>query len=202
MFHNFYKFDDITLFMKIVVIFGSVREGRQGIKAARFIVNKLKERNHEVSLIDPLDYDIPLLEKKYVEYSSPPKKLKKLSELIGASDGIVVVSAEYNHMPPPALLNIMDYFSVEYAYKPSAIVSYSGGPFGGVRAAVHLKDFLGEIGTVPIPAVFPVSAVQSSMNDDGVAVDKEYDARVIPFLEQFEWFMKTLSDGRKNHKLK
>jgi NAD(P)H-dependent FMN reductase len=185
--------------MKVVVIYGSVREGRQGIKAARFIVNKLGERGHEVSFVDPLEYDFPLLEKRFREYTNPPAKLKELSDIIKASDGIVVVSAEYNHLPPPALLNIMDYFGVEYARKPSAIVSYSDGPFGGLRAAVHLKDFLGEIGTVPIPTVFPVSAVQSGFDEKGITIDKSYDIRIMKFLDEFEWYMKVLKHGRENY---
>jgi len=47
--------------LKTVTILGSVREGRQGMKAAKFITNILKERGHEVVLIDPKEYDLSLL---------------------------------------------------------------------------------------------------------------------------------------------
>ena len=33
--------------LKIAVIYGSVRTARQGIKAARFIINKVEQRGHE-----------------------------------------------------------------------------------------------------------------------------------------------------------
>ena len=50
---------------KITVIVGSVRSDRQGIKVANWIVKKLKERNHEISLIDPAELKLPLLDKMY-----------------------------------------------------------------------------------------------------------------------------------------
>ena len=39
---------------KIVVIIGSVRSERHGIKVAKWVVSKLKNNGHDVSLVDPL----------------------------------------------------------------------------------------------------------------------------------------------------
>ncbi len=47
--------------LNFVVVYGSVRTERKGIKAAHFIINKLKERGHEITFIDPLEYKLPLL---------------------------------------------------------------------------------------------------------------------------------------------
>jgi NAD(P)H-dependent FMN reductase len=62
--------------------------------------------------------------------------MARIAEILKAADGFVIVSAEYNHSIPAALKNILDYFQSEYLYKPSAIVTYSAGPFGGVRASI------------------------------------------------------------------
>ena len=43
-----------TLMAKIALIVGSVRHDRQGIKVARWIEEKLKNRNHVVFFIDPI----------------------------------------------------------------------------------------------------------------------------------------------------
>jgi len=59
---------------KIAVIVGSVRQDRQGIKVARWIEKKLKERNHVVYFIDPLELDLPLLDRMYKEMINPSKK--------------------------------------------------------------------------------------------------------------------------------
>ena len=105
--------------LNIVIFYGSVREKRQGIKAARFIENKLKERGHAVYLVDPLKDKLPLLGKKYSEYfeGKAPSVLKKLAKKISSADAYIIVSAEYNHGPPPALKNTLDYFYKEYFFR-------------------------------------------------------------------------------------
>ena len=184
---------------KIAVIYGSVRTQRQGIKAANFIVNKLKGRGHEVTLIDPKVYVFPMLDKRYFEYEpgKAPETIEKVAQIFTKSDGFVIVTGEYNHGLPPALKNILDHYGKEYRHKPAGIVSYSGGPFGGVRAGVHLRAVIGELGMVSIPTMFPVSAVQDSFDADGNAIDRAYEKRVQNFLEEFEWYLSALSVARE-----
>ena len=183
--------------LKIVVIFGSVRIGRQGIKAARFIVNALKERKHNVTLVDPLEYELPLMNKKYSRYEKgkAPKNLEKLAKLFKSVDAFVIVTAEYNHFPPPALVNLLDYFLEEYFFRPSAIVSYSGGGFGGVRAVSHLRDMLAELGMPAISSSFPISKVQDALDENGKPLDETLNQRVKKLLDELEWYAKALKDA-------
>ena len=104
--------------LKVALVYGSVRESRQGIKAVKFIENKLKERGHDVTLIDPLEYNLPFLNNMYKEYEKgkAPEHLEKLATIFKESDCVVVVTAEYNHLPPPALLNLLDHFMEEYFF--------------------------------------------------------------------------------------
>lgn len=69
--------------LNFTLIYGSVRSGRQGIKAARFFENKLQQRGHQTSLIDPLEYPLPLLDKMYKEYKpeEAPEVLQKLAAM-------------------------------------------------------------------------------------------------------------------------
>ena len=78
----------------------------------------------------------------------------QLAGRIKAADAFIIVSGEYNHSIPPALSNLLDHFLEEYFWRPSAIVCYSGGSFGGVRAAVQLRAMLCELGTPSIPSLF------------------------------------------------
>ena len=63
---------------EIALIVGSVRHDRQGIKVARWMEEKLKNRKHTVFFIDPVDLNLPLLDKMYKEMSNPSEKLKDL----------------------------------------------------------------------------------------------------------------------------
>jgi len=183
----------------VAVIYGSVRSDRQGIKAAKFMAKKLEERKHKVTLVDPKEFNLPFLDKMYKEYDKgkAPENLQKLAEIMESADAYIIVSAEYNHSLPAALKNLLDYFQSEYFYKPSGIVTYSAGPFGGVRVAVHLRAIMGELGTVSIPSMFAISAVQDAFDDEGNAIDKAYDRRITKFLDEFEWYGYALKEARK-----
>jgi NAD(P)H-dependent FMN reductase len=184
--------------LDIVVFYGSVRSDRQGIKAARFIVNVCKERGHQVALVDPKEERLPLLDRMYKEYppGQAPENLERLAGKIRAADAFIIVSGEYNHSIPPALSNMLDHFLEEYFWRPSAIVCYSAGAFGGVRAAMQLRAVLCELGTPSIPSLFPVPKVQDAFDDDGTPRDEAYRRRADRFLGELEWYAQALKAAR------
>ena len=186
--------------LRLVVFYGSVRSERQGIRAARFVVNECRARGHEVTLIDPLEHRLPLLDKMYKEYprGKAPEALERLVGHIVPADAIVVVSGEYNHSIPPALSNLLDHFLEEWFWKPSAIVCYSAGPFGGVRAAVQLRAMLAELGMSSIPSIFPVPKVQEAFAEDGTPRDPKTHDRVQKFLDELEWYAWALRAAREH----
>ncbi len=185
--------------MKVAVIYGSNRTERQGIKAAKFVVNKLNERNFDTKLIDSMEFNLPLLDKMYKEYQQgkAPEALAKIHGILEAADGFVIVTGEYNHSIPAALKNILDHFQREYYFKPSAIVSYSAGPFGGLRVAMHLRAVLAELGMPSIPSIFPISVIHNAIDENGVAIDKNYDQWVVRFLDEFTWYLSALKAQRE-----
>jgi len=184
----------------IPVIYGSVRRDRAGIKAARYIVRSLQARDHNAVLIDPLERQLPLLDRMYKEYPTgeAPKVLEDLATLFRAADGFVIVSGEYNHSIPPALSNLLDHFLEEYFWRPAGIVCYSGGRFGGVRAAVQLRSMLAEMGMVTIPTEQPFPQVQKAFDDAGVPTDPKTDLFTKAFFEEFEWYANALRAARAN----
>lgn len=187
----------MCLLAKIVVIVGSVRSERQGIKVAKWVVEKLQNRGHQVSMVDPVELELPLLDKMYKEMKSPSAKLQKLQKIIQDADGYVPITPEYNHSVSSALKNTLDYFLEEYFFKPSAIISYSAGPFGGVLAGNHLRQILAEMGMPAIPSQLPISKVQKVFDDDGRLLDENYDRRITKFLDEFEWYVSAFAKQRE-----
>jgi len=182
-----------------LVIYGSVRSARQGIKAAKFIVNKLKERKHHVDFVDPKVYKFPLLDKMYKQFpkGKAPKTMEKVAKMIKKSDAIIIVTAEYNHGPPAALKNLMDHYLDIYYFRPSAIVTYSAGSFGGVRSASHWRDMLAEMGMPAIPSSFPIPRIRDAFNDNGIPNDPAYNDRIKDFLDELEWYTEAFKNQRK-----
>ena len=186
--------------MKFVVMAGSVRSDRRGIRAAWFVERSLAARGHDVTLVDPLEVELPLLDRMYKEYpkGAAPEVLERLATLYRASDGFVVVSGEYNHSIPPALSNLLDHFLEEYFFRPSAIVCYSSGSFGGVRAAMQLRAMLGELGMPSISSIFAIPKIDDALGGDGTASDAAFERRFARFAVEFEWYAAALSRARQD----
>jgi NAD(P)H-dependent FMN reductase len=185
--------------LDFLVIYGSVRRDRQGIKAARFLLGECLGRGHRATLIDPAEEQLPLLDRMYKEYppGQAPPALERLAGRIKAADAFVIVSGEYNHSIPPALSNLLDHFLEEYFWRPSAIACYSGGPFGGVRAAMQLRAMLCELGTPSIPSLLPIPRVQDAFDDEGRPRDAAYHGRAARFLDELEWYARALKAARQ-----
>jgi NAD(P)H-dependent FMN reductase len=111
----------------------------------------LTARGHTVYFIDPLELNLPLLDRMYKEMENPPSVLRDLQNKIKNAEGYLAVTPEYNHSTSAAIKNTLDYFLEEYFFKPSAIVSYSAGGFGGVNAAQHLRLIFAELGAPQYP---------------------------------------------------
>lgn len=111
-----------TMPLKILVVLGSVRQDRLGHRVAKFITKQLKDRGHDAMLIDPAEYDLPLLEKMYKSYDpgTAPAKLELLATHMKGADAYVPVSAEYNHSIPPALSTCSTTFSKSTSTSPPA----------------------------------------------------------------------------------
>jgi NAD(P)H-dependent FMN reductase len=180
------------------VILGSVRSDRQGLKAARFITRHLVNRGCEAPLVDPVATGLPLLDRMYKEYPKgrAPETLERLAELFRRADGFVIVSGEYNHSMPPALSNTLDHFLEEYFWRPSAIVCYSGGRFGGVRAAMQLRAMLCELGMPSIPSLLPIPEIGTALTADGDPDMPWLDKAASRFVEEFIWYAEALRRQR------
>ena len=180
------------------VIYGSARSARHGIKAARFMVRQLEARGHAVTLVDSEQSQLPFLYRMYKEYAEgeAPAAMEAIAEAFRNADGFIVVSAEYNHSIPAALKNLLDHFQKEYLYKPSGLVTYSAGPFGGVRGLANLRTLMAELGASSIPSAFPISQVFKAFDDDGNVRDTPYDERVVKFLDEYEWYANALKAAR------
>ncbi|MBJ2139021.1 NAD(P)H-dependent oxidoreductase [Paraglaciecola chathamensis] len=182
--------------MKFLVFLGTVRDStpprpaRLGLRVAKACMACLETRfnEHEFELIDALDYPLDPVFKPHFAYakSKAPAELNALAEKISAADGFIMLSPEYNHTVSPALTNLLNHFgSSLFSYKPSAIVTYSAGQWGGMRAAVGMRTFLSELGCLPVSAMIHVPKAQDVFTEDGTPETGEDQA------SWFDYFART-----------
>jgi NAD(P)H-dependent FMN reductase len=152
-----------------------------------------------VTLVDPLEYPLPLLDRMYKEYpkGEAPQVLEKLAGIVRRAEGYVIVSGEYNHSITPALSNLLDHFLEEYFFKPSAIACYSQGAFGGVRAAMQLRVMLAELGMSSIPSILPFPKITQIVDEQGGVTQEPVKKSAARFFDELEWYGEALKARRE-----
>jgi NAD(P)H-dependent FMN reductase len=154
---------------RILVLYGSYRSDRMGIRLAQFIVDSLSARGDDVELIDAKAVGLPMLDRMYKEHpkGQAPAVLEQLAGKIRDADGFVFVTGEYNWGMQPGLKNLTDHFLEEWFWRPAAIASYSAGRFSGARAAMAWHGTLSEMGMVVISSQVAVGPIAQTLDADG-----------------------------------
>src|SRR5216117_3050651 len=139
--------------LRIAIILGSTRPGRNGEAVAKWVHEIAQERTDaEFELVDLKDFNLPLLDEPMPpimgQYSKP--HTKAWAAKISSFDGYVFVTPEYNHGVPGALKNAIDFLFREWTDKAAGFVSYGGA--GGARAVEQLRLVLAEVHVATVRA--------------------------------------------------
>lgn len=132
--------------MKIGIILGSTRPGRNGEAVAKWTHEIAAKRSDaEYELVDIAEYDLPLLDEPVPPSMGKYSKehTKKWAAKIASFDGFVFVTPEYNHGTSGALKNALDFLFAEWNNKAAGFVSY--GSMGGARAVESLRPVMAEL---------------------------------------------------------
>jgi NAD(P)H-dependent FMN reductase len=193
--------------MKLGIIVGSTREGRQTPKQAKWVLQTAKHMEDvEVELVDLRAYPMPMFDEPVSPRYNPNRKIdpavKPWLDKLGQFDAYVFVTAEYNHSIPAVLKNALDYVTWEMLRKPAAVISH--GSAGGARAQVALKVILSESKAVPIPVPSPLamSGMSEKINDDGQLLPEyaegpySQQAALETMLDDLKWHSDALASAR------
>ncbi|MDQ8006067.1 MAG: NAD(P)H-dependent oxidoreductase [Pedobacter sp.] len=177
---------------KIAIISASVRKGRKSHSVALFFQKYLAQKQlAETEIIDLDAFDFPIFEERLRLIENPTEEMLQLAKTITAVDGVIIVTPEYNGGYPASLKNVIDLLYAEWKRKPIAIATVSAGPFGGSQVITSLQFILWKIGALPVPAMFPVAAVEKSFSEDGTPTDREAsDKRANVFVNELLYWIK------------
>lgn len=139
--------EEKKVMVKIGIIIGSTRPGRNGEQVGRWVYEQAKKRTDaEFELVDLKEFNLPV----YDEPAPPSygqnyqhEHTKRWSAKIASFDGYVFVTPEYNHATSGALKNAMDFLYLEWNNKAASFVGY--GALGGARAVENLRTIASEL---------------------------------------------------------
>lgn len=184
----------------LVIIIGSVREGRFGPVVASWVAERAEAHGaFDVDLLDLADLDLPLAlpaaPPKYAGEDYPrPESMRAATSRLAAADAFIVVTPEYNHSYPAAVKSFIDWHFTQWTAKPVAFVSY-GGAAGGRHAVLHLENVLTELHAVTIRDGLAFPNYFTTWQD-GAPLDPAAEGYAAVLLEQLAWWADALRTAR------
>lgn len=171
--------------IKLAIIIGSTRPGRNGEAVARWVHEIARQRNDaEVELVDIQDFNLPLLDEPVPpsmgQYSKP--HTKAWAAKIDSFDAFVFVTPEYNHGISGALKNAIDFLYREWNNKAAGFVGY--GSAGGARAVEQLRLVMGELQVADVRAQVMLSLATDFENYSEFKPAQRHEASVTDMLDQ------------------
>jgi NAD(P)H-dependent FMN reductase len=139
--------------IRIAIIIGSTRPGRNGEAVAQWVYEIAQRRNDaQFELVDIKDFNLPLLDEPVPPSLGQYTKehTKAWSAKIDSFDAYVFVTPEYNHGTSAALKNAIDFLYKEWNNKAAGFVGYGGA--SGTRAVENLRLIMGEMQVADVRA--------------------------------------------------
>lgn len=187
--------------MKLVIIIGSVREGRYGPRIAQWFTDRACEADQfDIDVLDLADVALPLAlppnGAALRDVASRSTEQQALAGRLAAADAFVVVTPEYNHSFPAALKHLIDWHFTEWQAKPVGFVSY-GSRGGGLRAVEQLRPIFAELHAVTVRDSVSFDRHSERFDETGALSDPERPrAAAKVLLDQLIWWSSALREAR------
>jgi chromate reductase, NAD(P)H dehydrogenase (quinone) len=165
---------------KVLALAGSTRTDSVNKKLVGEAAAIARQMGAAVTVIDLRDYPMPLYDADLESQKGMPAAVKKLRDLMIASDKIIIASPEYNGSIPGVLKNMLDWTSrgengdfspAAYEGKQFAIMSASPGKMGGAAALVHLREIVEAVGGEVIQQQVSVPRAYQAFDANGKLTD-------------------------------
>lgn len=165
---------------KLMIIVGSVREGRAALPIAEWVRRAaLEDGRFEVDFADLKEIALPLMDEpnhpSMQQYTKP--YTVEWAKRVEAADAFLFVFPEYNHSYSPAIKNALDYLVREWDRKPVGFVNW-GGNSGGTRAQAALRPVVAQLGMVMTHGQIEINFPQQQFGE-GVFTPNEQQRTVL-----------------------
>ena len=160
---------------KILIIPGSMRTGSHNVKLAAAAAYAFAQADVQVTRISLADFPMPIYDADLQAKSGIPKHAVNLKRMIGAHQGVLIVTPEYNASVPALVKNAIDWVSrvqdphesrgQVFRDRAFAIASASESRLGGARALAALRLILAACQAMVIPSQLALSFAGQAYDD-------------------------------------
>jgi len=191
--------------MKLQVIVASTRPSRAADKVTPWVTSRaVRHEAFETEVLDLRDWPLPMFGEHMGSIGDPADpsysdvRVRAWNRKIGEGDAYLLVTPEYNHSIPGELKNAIDSVFVSFAFrnKPMAMVGYSGGVGGGIRAIEHLVQVAVEVEAAPLRSTVVLPFVDRQFDADGSPTDPTTEVSMQILLDDLAWWAAALQNAR------
>jgi NAD(P)H-dependent FMN reductase len=191
--------------MKLQIIVGSTRPTRAADIVVPWVVNRAAlHEAFETEVIDLRDWQLPMFGEHMGSIGDPKdpsysdQLVRQWNRKIAEADAYLVITPEYNHSVPGELKNAIDSVFVSFAFrnKPMAMIGYSGGIGGGIRAIEHLAQIAVEVEAAPLRSTVVLPFVEKAFTADSEPTDPATEISLQILLDDLAWWSAALSNAR------
>lgn len=178
--------------LKILVIYGSNRENRLCDTIGSWLMKQLSNiASIALDLVDPATLDLP---PRHVTEEGPV--IRDFRRRVGAADGYIILTPEYNHSFPAVLKFLLDSAYEEWGRKAVGFISY-GGIAGGVRAVEQLRQVVAELSIFGVRKSISLANPWDAIDEFGVFHSSaEANDALKAMMEDLVWWCSTLKTPR------
>jgi NAD(P)H-dependent FMN reductase len=179
--------------VRLVLIYGSVREGRFCDRVVAWACEQIAQRSEfELSLVDPA----AMFRQPGEAPGAGEARHQALQQLLRA-DAFLIVTPEYNHGYPAALKQFIDEVPASWEARPVGFVSY-GGVSGGLRAVEQLRQVLVEMHGMTVRSSVSFANAWEQFDESGrLREPRHANSAMAHLLVQLNWWAQTLRAGRE-----
>ena len=162
----------------ITVISGTNRPGANSRKIAGLLCQFLDEFHAPNRLLDLADLPPELFAP--TAYAEKPDSFKPFAEAVLSSDGVIVVTPEYNGGPPGVLKYFIDMlpFPESFERRPVAFVGVAAGMWGALRPVEQLQAIFAYRNACLYPERVFLPKINSLLDENGDLKDQEMRERL------------------------
>jgi chromate reductase len=182
----------------IVIISGTNRPGSNTRKVTAHVETIYKSLGVPFQVLDLAHLPPEIFSPS--SYAEKPVAFKKFTDAILASDGVVIVTPEYNGGMPGVLKYFIDMlpFPESFEHRPVCFVGLGAGIWGALRPVEQLQAIFGYRNAFVFPERVFMPSIHKSLNEHGHFANAELEKRLHDQAAAFVSFVEKLR-GKKLH---
>ncbi|MCL4392700.1 NAD(P)H-dependent oxidoreductase [Patescibacteria group bacterium] len=179
--------------LKIATLLGSLRKDSFN----KSLLNYVMEISKDTLDISIIDINLPLFNEDME--SNPTDSVLKLRNTIKDSDGVLIITPEYNYSIPGLLKNAIDWGSRPYtenvfSKKPMGLIGASSGAMGTVRSQSHIRQVCTFLNAFVMnkPEVL-ITFSKDKFDNNNKLIDSKTKDIIDEFVNNFEKWVKAIN---------